>query len=86
MRNRAAREAETRRVAAVIDAAAYSQWQLDYPTAEAALYGLRSMQDTFPHQMSRNPRDASEAYVRYVAPPGVSLPTFTAWYIRALMG
>ena len=62
-----------------------AQWLIDYPTAEAALYGRRDVHDRFPYEISRNPRDASDNYVRYIPPRGVPLPRLLARYIRALM-
>jgi hypothetical protein len=84
-RIRAVAEAESKALAAAIDSAAYAQWLINYPRAEAALYGLRKVQDAFGYEISRNPSDNGKNYVRYFAKAGVSLPIFVARYIRALM-
>jgi hypothetical protein len=83
-RNRALQEGETKGLGAVIDSASYSQWLINYSKAEAALYGLRKVHAAFGCEISRNPADVGNNYVRYVAPAGVSLPRFLGKYIRVL--
>jgi hypothetical protein len=85
-RNRAVYETESAGLAAVIDSAAYSQWLINYPRAETALYGLRKIQDAFSAETSRNPNDMSPNYVRYIAPAAITLPRFVGSYIHALFG
>ena len=84
-RNRAVKEAESNGLAAAIDSAAYSQWLINYPRAETALYGLRRIQDLFDAETSSSPSDRGNNYVRYVAPAGVMLPRCLGLYIRALL-
>lgn len=83
-RNLALEQAQGLGLAGVVDEAVYSQWQIHYPHAEVALFGLRALLPRIHGTVSPSPRETGPEYQRMVANAGSNLPRFIAEYIRAL--
>lgn len=76
--------AESDQLAGVIDSATYSQWLIDYPRAEVALYQRKQYPPLTDIQGVVSSREKSENYTRVIAEPGVTLPEFLARYLAVL--
>ena len=82
-RNAALEQAESVGLAGVVDSAVYSQWQINYPHAEVALFGLRALLPWINGTASPSPRERGPHYQRIVARARNTLPGFMAEYIQA---
>lgn len=77
--------AESQELAGVVDGAVYSQWKIQYPHAEAALFALRTLLPRLSGSISGLARETGANYQRITARNAHSLSEFLAEYIQVLL-